>query len=221
MKYSFISSILFGLVLSGCTNISTFDPTTGNGGMRVGKSFKTWKDILQQNIVMQQFDYSCGAASIATLMRYYFQDEITEKEVLEDITSKLNKAEIQNRKIEGFSLLDLKKFAVRRGYQAVGVKLKLSALPKLRGPVLVFLNIKDYKHFAILRGVKGEGVFLADPSRGNVRMSVEEFAQEWNGETLVLGKKGFGTAAEYPLQIREDELFSPKRMGARKILHIR
>jgi len=143
---------------------------------------------------------------MATLMRYYFQDNTTENDVIADITQQLNQNEIKQRKKDGFSMFDLKQFAQRRGYQAVGLKLTFSALPKLRGPVLVYLDTKEYQHFAVLRGLKENQIFLADPDRGNLRMSVPEFAQEWSGITLVLGKKGFGVPKEYPLAIREEEL---------------
>ena len=222
MKYLLFFSLCinFVLLLNSCANISTPQPImlSSDNGVRVGKYLKTWKDLREQNVVMQKLDYSCGAAAMATLMHYYFQDKITEKEILENITQSLNEADMDQRKQEGFSLFDLKQFAERRGYQAAGVKLKISALPKLRGPVLVFLDLKDYKHFAILRGVKGDRVFLADPSRGNIRMSLNAFAEEWNGITLVLGKKGFGTPIEYPLQIQESELIMPERTTVGGIL---
>jgi len=37
-------------------------------------------------------------------------------------------------------------------------------------------------------------------------MSISAFSKEWTGITLVLGKKGFNTATEHPLAIRDEEL---------------
>ncbi|MCP4702357.1 MAG: C39 family peptidase [Gammaproteobacteria bacterium] len=208
--------------VSGCANISGSYPVTlASGGIRFEQPLKTWKDILEQNIVMQQFDYSCGAAALATLLQYYFQDDVSEKDILEDIVNQLNEADFENRKKEGLSLLDLKQFANRRGYQAVGVKnLKFSALPKLRGPVLVYLETSEYRHFAILRGVKEDRIFLADPSRGNIRMSVEVFAQQWPKIALVLGKKGFGTPTEHSLAIQEKSPLLNGLAAARRAAYI-
>jgi predicted double-glycine peptidase len=208
MKYLLFSLLsIFVLLTGGCANnISTPHPIIlSSGEVRFSKSLKTWKEFRNQNIIMQQLDYSCGAAALATLMRYYFQEDIIEKEVLEDITNHLDKKAMSKRRKDGFSLLDLKQFAERRGYQAIGVKLKFSALPKLRGPVLVYLDTQEYKHFAILRGAKNDRVFIADPQRGNLRMSVYEFSKEWAGVTLVLGKRSFGTPSEYMLKIQEQE----------------
>ena len=195
------------LVLSSCTHV--FAPTPmvlSSHHLQFVKSVKTWKEFREQNVVMQKFDYSCGSGALATLMRYYFQDEVTEREILQEIIHHLNDAEIESRQKNGFSMFDLQQFAKRRGYQAVGVKLKMSALPKLRGPVLVYIHVKKDKHFAILRGVKDDRVFLADPSRGNLRKSISAFSKEWTGITLVLGKEGFGTPTEHPLAIRDEEL---------------
>ena len=199
--------LLIIVLLTGCSPFSEPHPTTlFRDGIRLKPPLQTWKALREQNVVMQQFDYSCGASALATLMRYYFQDEVTESEVLEDITGHLDETTLDLRKENGFSLLDLKNYAERRGYQALGAKLKLSTLPKLRGPILVYLEPLESRHFAILRGLKEDRVFLADPSRGNLRMSVTQFSQEWSGIALILGKKNFEPPAEYPLAIRTDEL---------------
>nr|WP_272916633.1 cysteine peptidase family C39 domain-containing protein [Helicobacter saguini] len=33
----------------------------------------------------QQFDYSCGSASLSTILTYYYNVEISEKEILESV----------------------------------------------------------------------------------------------------------------------------------------
>jgi len=190
------------LCFLGCANISEPYPIAlSSGNVHFKKPVKTWKDFLEQNVVMQKFDYSCGAAALATLMQHYFKDDVTEREILEDIINQLKDNDINNRKEEGLSFLDLQKFAERRGYLAKGYYLKFSALPKLKGPVLVHLESSEYKHFAILRGVKEDRVFLADPSRGNIRMSIKEFAKEWSGNVFVLEKKGVGIPPKHDLII--------------------
>lgn len=190
------------------------------GALRFAKPVASWKDIRERNVVMQQYDYSCGAAAMATLMRYYFGDPVTEREILKSIIDGLSEEELKKREKEGFSLLDLKQFAERRGYQAVGVRLELSALPKLRGPVLVYLELPDSKHFAILRGVRQDRVYLADPSRGNLRMPVFRFANQWpSGIALVLGKPGFGTPPDTPLSVDQTGPFRIELEDAREALY--
>jgi len=210
MKYL----IIFILFLNGCSSIQL------SSEIQAKKSIKSWKELRDQNVIKQKLDYSCGAAAVATLMNYYFEDDITEKEILDDIKKNLNKEEEKSRKKTGFSLLDLKKFAERRGYSAVGIKLKPSYLSKLKGPILVrLIDFQDYKHFTILRGVKDNQVFLADPSLGNVRVSMDTFLAEWSEIALVLGQKGFKPSTEYPLKIQAEELLRPERFLLRQVLH--
>ena len=217
------SILLFSYIITnlGCASMTGPHPVvTTNGQLRFSKNLKTWKDVLEHNLVKQQFDYSCGPAAMATLMTYYFEDEVTEREILLDIIQRLTESEFENRKKEGLSMLDMKKFAEHRGYQAVGIRLKASALPQLRGPVLVYLETADFKHFAILRGTREDRVFLADPARGNLRMSISHFLREWPGITLVLGKEGFGTPVDSPLAIDYELPFRQELQAARRNLYL-
>lgn len=212
---------LIGLCAAGSAQVAYADVVEAllpirNGSAQLGKPIRTWKALQEDHIVMQRFDYSCGAAALATLFRHYFADEINEKVVLTGILSAMTPEDIVDRQENGFSLLDMKNFAVNQGYQAVGVKLKYASLLKLKEPVLIHLERDNYKHFAVLKGVRGDRVFLADPSRGNIRMSMERFAQEWTGVALVLSKHGFAMSANNPLALSDqapiqDELLAAYR----------
>jgi uncharacterized protein len=165
---------------------------------------ESWKAIREKGIVMQSYDYSCGSAALATLMRYYFQDDITERDVLENMLNHLTDEQVKQRQEDGLTMLDLKQCAERMGYQAVGVKLEPSVLPQLQGPILIHMQRGDYKHFAVLRGVRGDRVYVADPSSGNVRMTVPRFLRQWTNVALVLGKADVGLPADYPLALSQD-----------------
>ena len=43
---------------------------------RIAKPVKSWREIKTTGIVMQQRDYSCGAAALATLLRFYWSDAV-------------------------------------------------------------------------------------------------------------------------------------------------
>ena len=58
----------------------------------------------------------------------------------------------------------------------------IRGLPRLGGPVIVFIEPRGYKHFVVLRGTRGDRVYLADPSRGNIRMPAYRFLDSWLGE---------------------------------------
>lgn len=136
---------------------------------------------------MQEKDYSCGAASLATLMRYYFNDQVSETEILETAQDELKLAKADVAK-KGLSLFDLKRLAEFRGYRAAGFKLSLKQLRQLAGPVIIFYRPNGYDHFAVLKKVVAHRVYLADPVRGNIWISEHDFIQQWGGLTLILDK---------------------------------
>jgi predicted double-glycine peptidase len=176
----------------------------------------SWRELRDRNVARQQLDYSCGAAALATLLRYYFGDDVTEERILGDILGSMTAQEVLEREANGLSLLDLRQQAERMGYQAVGVQLTLAALPKLTGPVIVHLEGDDYRHFAVFKGVRGDRIYLADPSLGNVRRSVDRFAKEWSGVALVLGKQGFGLPQTHALALDDRHLVPNEVLPARK-----
>ncbi|MBX2838315.1 MAG: C39 family peptidase [Gammaproteobacteria bacterium] len=203
MKRPFFS-ILLVLFCLFCLSACGGAAILSNGGHPVNTTdgrVQTWKELNSQNIIMQEFDYSCGAASLATLMRYYFDDDVTELSLLEDINRIFSLQETEIIEKAGLSFLELERLAQSKGYQTGSVRLDIITLAKLQGPVLVFVQPNGYKHFAIYRGIVEDRVFLADPSRGNIRLSISEFLKEWQGETFVLGKDGFGLPQEHGLTV--------------------
>jgi len=192
------------------------DTSFSAGPVRVRRHVESWKAIREKGIVMQSYDFSCGSAALATLMRYYFEDDVTERDVLENMLNHLTDDEVKQRQEDGLTMLDLKQCAERMGYQAVGVKLEPQVLPQLQGPILIHVQRGEYKHFAVLRGVRGDRVYVADPSSGNVRMTIARFLRQWTDVALVLGKPGVGLPTDYPLALTEarpvqDAMLAPVR----------
>lgn len=146
-------------------------------------------------------DYSCGAAALSLLLTNYFEDHREEQPILIDITFRLSGQEINNRMVEGFSMLDLKNVAQRLGYAAEGVMLPQQAVSALDGPVILLLRKKDLNHFVVLKGVSQGRAFIADPARGHFRLPLYELFSQWAGETLILGRDGFGLPKEHGLSI--------------------
>lgn len=52
-------------------------------------------------------------------------------------------------------------------------------LAQLKIPVIVYLKYRKNDHFAVLRGINGDTVLLADPSLGHVSMSKAQFLDAW------------------------------------------
>ncbi|MGH8479632.1 MAG: C39 family peptidase [Gammaproteobacteria bacterium] len=174
------------------------------GGIAVAKRH-TLKELRDQYVVKQELDYSCGAAALATLMRYYYGDDTSEREMLDLMNVRLRslpRAELLRKQQSGFSLLDLQIVAEQKGYKAAGFILSVDQLRKLVAPVMVYVRPLGYQHFAILRGIAGDRVLLADPARGNLSMSTSRFEEEYGGVILALGRKGEQAIESHRLDFR-------------------
>jgi predicted double-glycine peptidase len=180
----------------------------------------TLKGLRDKYVVKQQLDFSCGAAALATLMTYYYGDATSEAEILQLLIAQLTKDERELKVSRGFSLLDLKRAAEAKGFQAAGFKLTAEQLTKLVAPVIVFVQPLGYKHFAVLRGIDRGRVFLADPARGNLRMSIGRFLSEWDGIVFVLGKAGEESIITYPLALPRPDYIQPQLLGVNGILNL-
>lgn len=217
--------LALALALEACAvqraPVSVVGTAIRTGTVRGVEPIRSWRELRDRNVVRQRFDYSCGSAALATLIRYYFGDDVSEEAILADILGRMTETEIRDREVNGLSLLDLRLQAERMGYQAAGVRLNFASLPKLMGPVIVHLERDDYAHFAVLKGVRAGRVYLADPSLGNVRLSVDRFANAWSGVALVLGKSGFGLPERYPLALEGQELVPDEMLTARRSLFSR
>ncbi|MCG5526043.1 C39 family peptidase [Ectothiorhodospira haloalkaliphila] len=128
---------------------------------------RSWKEIRDEGLVKQRFDYSCGAASLATLLGYHGV-ETSELEVIDRIGIKAE-----------FSFADLARVAEEFGFRAIGISIDYAALKQLRRPVIVYLNPWDEGHFSVLKGIDAHGVLLADPSWGNARLRRSRFERFW------------------------------------------
>jgi predicted double-glycine peptidase len=129
-------------------------------------------------IVPQSKDYSCGAAAIATVLTYHFGMDTSEATTIQGM---LKVADLEVVKKKGFSLLDLKKYTENIGYRAGGFKVKADLLTNINKPTIVLIDVRGYSHFVVLKGVRGEDVFLADPAWGNRIMNLADFLKAWNG----------------------------------------
>ncbi len=146
------------------------------------KRVKSLKDMRLRQIVPQTRDYSCGAASLATILHYYYGLNVTE---LETIIGMFRHGNQQDIKKVGFSLFDMKRFANSLHYAAEGYKIpKAEDLMKLKIPVIVLIDTSNYKHFVVVRHVDNRYVYVADPSWGNRRIPLEEFKKIWNQNVI-------------------------------------
>lgn len=141
------------------------------------KQVKSLKDLRLQKMVPQSRDFSCGAASLATLLHYYYGLPVSELDAIVGMFRFGDQEEIRKR---GFSLLDMKRYAETLKYKAEGYKVpRLDILKELPIPVIALIETNRYRHFVVIRGADDRFVYLADPSWGNRRVRLEDFERVW------------------------------------------
>lgn len=135
------------------------------------------KQLREQGVVMQRWENSCAAASVATVLTYAFHDPTSEREAAEQMLVATDPARVRAR--GGFSLLDLKTFVVARGYDGNAYRgLSFDDIRAFHAPI-VPIDAKGYNHYVVVNGVVGQEVLLADPAFGNRRMDKSEFERIW------------------------------------------
>ncbi len=193
--------------------------------IRLDSPVMSMKALRDSGVIKQRLDFSCGAAALATVLRYGLGEKVTEREILADLSGLQSEEEKKISRKKGFSLLDLQRVAQNRGYKAQGFRLDAGQLGRLGGPVIVFIEPRGYKHFAVLRGVRGGRVYLADPSRGNIRMPAYSFLESWvqdggKGIIFVVEPKTGLPDQKMPLTLSGKGLTQPEIMTVREMLAV-
>ncbi|BFI97120.1 MAG: C39 family peptidase [Rhodanobacter sp.] len=134
-----------------------------------------------RNMVRQHTDYSCGAAALATILRYAYRLDMDEKAVIEGMLSVADPALVKQR---GFSLLDIKHYVELLGMRGRGYRVTEDRLRTLRVPALVLMNVNGFRHFVVLKQMRGDAVELADPMLGNRTVPLADFMQAWPSRAL-------------------------------------
>lgn len=190
------------LVLTLASAIIFTASTASAAGIHIGTPFGGYinkevvsvKEMRFKNIVSQRHDFSCGAAAMATILKYFYGVEDAEEEkIVKEMIEKGDKEQILKK---GFSLLDMKGYAQRQGFEAAGYRVSKENLPKINIPTVVLMNTKGYAHFVVLKGVKDGKAYIADPAVGNFALGFDEFAESWQEVVFVMHKN---TDKTYPL----------------------
>lgn len=140
------------------------------------------------HVVRQHTDFSCGAASLATILKYAFGQNVDEDEVINGLFTVSNPIEVKK---VGFSMLDLKKYVDKIGLKGEGYIVTPADLEKIHIPVIVLLDLGGYKHFVVLEKTDAKNVYLADPALGNRIMPKAQFFKDWNKIVFAVFGKGF------------------------------
>lgn len=174
-------------------------------GVDLSPRFSSVKSIQQNRfsrVVKQQFDYSCGSGSLATLLTYHYERPADELTAIRQMIKVGDEKKIQK---EGFSLLDMKMYLQSIGFQAEGYKAPLAKLEQVGIPAIALLNIQNYMHFVVVKGIRGDDILLGDPTLGTRIMKRADFEKSWNGILFVImshrdiGRKHFNDPEDWKI----------------------
>lgn len=149
-------------------------------------------------VVRQNYDFSCGSAALATLLRFHYARAVDEQTTFLGMWAKGDQALIRK---SGFSLLDMKRYLAAIGFTAEGYQVSLAQIETARIPGIALIETGGYKHFVVVKGLapglSGQSVLVGDPATGLRRMSASEFAKAWNGIFFVIGESSAATKASF------------------------
>ena len=176
-------TLLVALVFSlglGAADVACADHVRFDGVLPNGAPYSTPIESMQSEryryIVRQHTDYSCGAAALATVLRYGYGLNVDETTVIEGMLGVSNPTLVKQR---GFSLLDIKQYVLLLGLRGHGYRVDEARLRKLRVPGLVLMNVNGFTHFVVLKLVHADTVELADPILGNRSLPLADFLKAW------------------------------------------
>lgn len=151
-------------------------------------------------VIRQQYDFSCGSASLATLLRFHYGVRADEAIVFDGMWAHGDHKLIRS---QGFSLLDMKRYLNAIGLQAEGYRVKLDRIATTGVPGIVLTTTRGYRHFVVVKGVTDSEVLVGDPAKGLIAYPRARFESIWDGLYFVVtsaqatGKRSFNHRAEW------------------------
>ena len=134
-------------------------------------------------IYRQKYDFSCGSATLASLLSFHYDDYVDELSVFKDMFENGDQNKIRK---QGFSLLDMKHYLTRRGYESNGFNISLKQLAEARLPAITIIDNAGYMHFVLVKAQRKNEVLVGDPAVGLKVMTQNEFEAMWQGRIMFL-----------------------------------
>ena len=200
--------LLFALMASACGTTVAGDQRFIAGGGPVGDyqvPVKSVADLRFSGVIRQKYDFSCGSAALATLLRYHYDLNVREDVAFRGMWARGDRDQIRR---VGFSLLDMKRWLASRGIAADGYKVSIDQIGQTGVPGIALIAIKDYRHFVVVKGIDRQDVLLGDPSTGLSVMPIDKFKAAWNGiyfvlsSDQVLAKSSFNRSSQWAAYAR-------------------
>ncbi|MBC7118048.1 MAG: C39 family peptidase, partial [Methanobacteriaceae archaeon] len=152
-----------------------------------------------EGVVLQTRNYTCGPAALATLLRK-LGINTTENEL----------AALAGTTEEGTTMQGLLEAAKAKGVNMTGMKLNIT---ELHENMIAYTMSDGVGHYTLIREVNNETVKLADPTMGNIEMSLEGFQEIYTGYTLIINNTIDNTVELLENQNLENRTASDNQTG--------
>ncbi|TNB54832.1 cysteine peptidase family C39 domain-containing protein [Campylobacter helveticus] len=165
---------------------------------------KSYQEIKNEKVVRQNYEESCGAASLATLINTLDDNNLTELDLLKAMSG-------QQLYTDMVSFADLNDAVKKLGFQSKSYKIDRKILESIMSvPILV--KIEDdprFPHFVVIINHKGNYLQIFDPSYGEYISSKREFYSVWDR----YNKGGFALIINPKKQLKDYKLNLPKSLN--------
>jgi uncharacterized protein len=172
-------AVASALVTSTATAQKAFLPSMGGGDLVM--PITSIRQARLAGTLLQQYDFSCGSAAVATLLTHHYGYPMSEATVFDYMFKNGDQKKIRT---QGFSLLDMKRFLQAHGFEADGFEQPLDKLTEAKVPAIVLINENGYHHFVVVKGLRGERVLIGDPANGTRAVSRAQFMASWQSALL-------------------------------------
>ena len=165
---------------------------------------KSYQEIKNEKVIRQNYEESCGAASLATLIDILDDSNLTELDLLKAMSG-------QQLYTDMVSFADLNDAVKKLGFQSKSYKIDRKILESIMSvPILV--KIEDdprFPHFVVIINHKGNYLQIFDPSYGEYISSKREFYSVWDR----YNKGGFALIINPKKQLKDYKLNLPKSLN--------
>ncbi|EDP6887251.1 peptidase C39 [Campylobacter upsaliensis] len=165
---------------------------------------KSYQEIKNEKVIRQNYEESCGAASLATLINILDDSNLTELDLLKAMGG-------QQLYTDMVSFADLNDAVKKLGFQSKSYKIDRKILESIMSvPILV--KIEDdprFPHFVVIINHKGNYLQILDPSYGEYISSKREFYSVWDR----YNKGGFALIINPKKQLKDYKLNLPKSLN--------
>jgi predicted double-glycine peptidase len=183
-----IIALAFLLCVAGVIEAAQMPLAVLPGGAVIYKPIQSVRERKFEDLVQQKTDFSCGAAALATILRQAYWLDVNEEQI---ITGMLAQSDQNLVRVQGFSMLDMKRYVESIGMRARGYRVAPETLTDIKIPVVVLLDIRGYKHFVVMQRVHDGWVYIGDPVLGHKRFKVDDFVKGWNGIIFAVIGQGY------------------------------